>query len=91
MGNKAAYALWWKNAVIYRLAVPLVTDGPFGPEKVLHNLGPEPVEVGVALGDDVEPGRPMAELLGNRHQEPATTGQPMALAGFGYRWPRLPG
>ena len=58
---------------------------------VLHNLGPEPVEVGVALGDDVEPGRPMAELLGNRHQEPATTGQPMALAGFGYRWLRLPG
>jgi hypothetical protein len=58
---------------------------------VLHNLGPEPVEVGVALGDDVEPGRPMAELLGNRHQEPAITGQPMALAGFGYRWLRLPG
>jgi hypothetical protein len=33
----------------------------------------------------------VAELLGNRHQEPATTGQPMALAGFGYRWLRLPG
>ena len=129
--------------------VPLVTDGPFGPEKVnvaterrdpesllnwmerairarkelpelgwgawrvldtdqpavlahrcdwqgrgvlvLHNLGPEPVKVGVELGDDVEAGHPMAELLGNRHQEPATTGRPIALDGFGYRWLRLPG
>jgi maltose alpha-D-glucosyltransferase/alpha-amylase len=58
---------------------------------VLHNLGPEPVKVGVALGDDVEAGRPLADLLGNRHHEPATTGQPMALHGFGYRWLRLPG
>ena len=130
-------------------AVPLVTDGPFGPDRVnvaterrdpesllnwmerairtrkelpelgwgawrvlatdhpavlahrcdwqgrgvlvLHNLGPEPVKVGVDLGDDVEAGRPLADLLGNRHHEPATTGQPMALAGFGYRWLRLPG
>jgi trehalose synthase len=58
---------------------------------VLHNLGPEPVKVGVDLGDDVEAGRPLADLLGNRHHEPATTGQPMALHGFGYRWLRLPG
>jgi maltose alpha-D-glucosyltransferase/alpha-amylase len=58
---------------------------------VLHNLGPEPVMVGVDLGDDVEAGRPLADLLGNRHHEPATTGQPMALHGFGYRWLRLPG
>jgi maltose alpha-D-glucosyltransferase/alpha-amylase len=130
-------------------AVPLVTDGPFGPDRVnvaterrdpesllnwmerairarkelpelgwgtwrvldtdhpavlahrrdwqgqgvlaLHNLGPEPVKVGVELGDDVEAGRPMAELLGNRHHEPATTGQPLDLGGFGYRWLRLPG
>jgi len=130
-------------------AVPLVTDGPFGPDRVsvaaerrdpgsllnwmerairarkelpelgwgtwrvldtdhpavlalrrdwhgqgvlaLHNLGPEPVKVGVDLGDDVEAGRSMAELLGNRHPEPATTGQPLALGGFGYRWLRLPG
>ena len=57
----------------------------------LHNLGPEPVKVGVELGDDVKAGRPMAELLGNRHHEPATTGQPLALGGFGYRWLRLPG
>ena len=130
-------------------AVPLVTDGPFGPDKVnvagerrdpesllnwmerairtrkelpelgwgawrvldtdhpavlahrcdwqgrgvlvLHNLGPEPAKVGVELGDDVEGGRPMADLLGNRHREPATTGRPVALHGFGYRWLRLPG
>jgi maltose alpha-D-glucosyltransferase/alpha-amylase len=58
---------------------------------VLHNLGPEPVTVDVDLGDDVEAGRPLADLLGNRHHEPATTGQPMALHGFGYRWLRLPG
>jgi maltose alpha-D-glucosyltransferase/alpha-amylase len=58
---------------------------------VLHNLGPEPVKVGVDLGDDVEAGRPLADLLGNRHHEPATTGQPIALHGFGYRWLRLPG
>jgi trehalose synthase len=130
-------------------AVPLVTDGPFGPDRVsvaaerrdpesllnwmerairarkelpelgwgtwrvlgtdhpailalrrdwqgqgvlaLHNLGPEPVKVGVDLGDDVEACRPMAELLGNRHHEPATTGQPLAPGLFGYRWLRLPG
>jgi hypothetical protein len=46
----------------------------------------------VELGDDVEAGRPMAELLGgNRHHEPATSGQPLALGGFGYRWLRLSG
>jgi maltose alpha-D-glucosyltransferase / alpha-amylase len=130
-------------------AVPLVTDGPFGPDRVnvatqrrdpesllnwmerairarkelpelgwgawrvldtdqpavlahrcdwqgqgvlvLHNLGPERVKVGVELGDDVEAGRPMAELLGNRHHQPATTGQPLDLDRFGYRWLRLPG
>jgi len=82
-------------------AVPLVTDHPAVLAHrrdwqgrgvlVLHNLGPEPVKAGVALGDDVEAGLPMADLLGNRHHEPATTGQPMALAGFGYRWLRLPG
>jgi maltose alpha-D-glucosyltransferase/alpha-amylase len=58
---------------------------------VLHNLGPERVEVTVDLGDDVEGGRPMPDLLGNRHDEQATTGQPLPLRGFGYRWLRLPG
>jgi hypothetical protein len=43
------------------------------------------------MGDDVEPGRPMAELLGDQDYEPATTGQPLPLTGFGYRWLRLPG
>ena len=27
MGNKAAYDLWWKNAVVYRLDVELFADG----------------------------------------------------------------
>jgi maltose alpha-D-glucosyltransferase/alpha-amylase len=58
---------------------------------VLHNLGPGRVKVTVDLGDDVEAGRPMPDLLGNRHHDPATTGQPVALGGFGYRWLRLPG
>jgi maltose alpha-D-glucosyltransferase / alpha-amylase len=58
---------------------------------VLHNLAPERVKVTVDLGDDVEAGRPMPDLLGNRHHDPATTGQPLALGGFGYRWLRLPG
>jgi maltose alpha-D-glucosyltransferase/alpha-amylase len=58
---------------------------------VLHNLGPERVKVTVDLGDDVEAGRPMPDLLGNRHHDPATTGQPLSLGGFGYRWLRLPG
>jgi len=129
-------------------AVPLVTDGPFGPEKVnvaterrdpqsllnwmerairarkelpelgwgawrvldtdqpavlahrcdwqgrgvlvLHNLGPDQLEVAVDLGDDVEAGQPMADLLGDHHG-PGTTGEPLALPGFGYRWLRLPG
>jgi maltose alpha-D-glucosyltransferase / alpha-amylase len=58
---------------------------------VLHNLGPERVKVTIDLGDDVEAGRPMPDLLGNRHHDPATTGQPLSLGGFGYRWLRLPG
>jgi maltose alpha-D-glucosyltransferase/alpha-amylase len=58
---------------------------------VLHNLGPERVKVTIELGDDVEAGRPMPDLLGNRHHDPATTGQPLSLGGFGYRWLRLPG
>jgi maltose alpha-D-glucosyltransferase/alpha-amylase len=58
---------------------------------VLHNLGPDRVKVTVDLGDDVEAGRPMPDLLGNRHHDPATTGQPLTLSGFGYRWLRLPG
>jgi maltose alpha-D-glucosyltransferase/alpha-amylase len=58
---------------------------------VLHNLGPDRVKVSVDLGDDVEAGRPMPDLLGNRHHDPATTGQPLTLSGFGYRWLRLPG
>ena len=58
---------------------------------VLHNLGPEPVKVAVGLGDDVEPDRPLPDLLGGRHHDPATTGQPLDLTGFGYRWLRLPG
>ena len=58
---------------------------------VLHNLGPEPVKVAVELGDDVEPDRPLPDLLGGRHHDPATTGRPLDLTGFGYRWLRLPG
>jgi trehalose synthase len=58
---------------------------------VLHNLGPDRVKVSVDLGDEVEAGRPMPDLLGNRHHDPATTGQPLTLSGFGYRWLRLPG
>jgi trehalose synthase len=58
---------------------------------VLHNFGPERVKAAVDVGDDVEPGRPMAELLGDQDYEPATTGQPLPLTGFGYRWLRLPG
>jgi maltose alpha-D-glucosyltransferase / alpha-amylase len=58
---------------------------------VLHNLGPERVKVTIDLGDDVDAGRPMPDLLGNRHHDPATTGQPLSLGGFGYRWLRLPG
>jgi maltose alpha-D-glucosyltransferase/alpha-amylase len=47
---------------------------------VLHNLGPERVKVTIELGDDVEAGRPMPDLLGNRHHDPATTGQPLSWA-----------
>jgi maltose alpha-D-glucosyltransferase/alpha-amylase len=57
---------------------------------VLHNLGPERVQVGVEMGD-IETGGPMAELLGDQRYGPAKTGQPLALDGFGYRWLRLPG
>ena len=57
---------------------------------VLHNLGPEVVQVGLEL-EEAEPGGPMAELLGNRRYEPARAGQPLALDRFGYRWLRLPG
>jgi maltose alpha-D-glucosyltransferase / alpha-amylase len=58
---------------------------------VLHNLGPERAKVSVELGDDVEDGRPMPELLGSQRHDPATSGRPLALSGFGYRWLRLPG
>jgi maltose alpha-D-glucosyltransferase/alpha-amylase len=114
-------------------AVPLVTEGPFAPEKVnvadqrrdpesllnwmerairarkelpelgwgtwkvldtdqpsvLHNLGPEAVRVAVQL-DDAKPGRPLAEVLANRRDDPVEAGRPLALDGFGYRWLRLP-
>jgi trehalose synthase len=58
---------------------------------VLHNLRPEPVQVVLELGDDVETGRVLAELLGDQPYERAVTGEPLALDGFGYRWLRLPG
>jgi maltose alpha-D-glucosyltransferase/alpha-amylase len=58
---------------------------------VLHNLGPKPVQVPLELGDEVEAGRQLAELLADQHYEPAETGQSLALAGFGYRWLRPPG
>jgi maltose alpha-D-glucosyltransferase / alpha-amylase len=58
---------------------------------VVHNLQPDPVEVTVALGDDVEPGRAMADLFADRRYDRATTGEPMAVERFGYRWLRLPG
>jgi maltose alpha-D-glucosyltransferase/alpha-amylase len=57
---------------------------------LLHNLGPERVQVGVEMGD-IQTGGPMAELLGGQRYGPAKTGQPLALDGFGYRWLRLPG
>jgi hypothetical protein len=40
---------------------------------------------------DAEDGRPMADLLGTRHREPASSGQPVTLRGVGHRWLRLPG
>jgi maltose alpha-D-glucosyltransferase/alpha-amylase len=58
---------------------------------VLHNFHPDPVEVTVDLGDDAEPGRVMPELFADRPYDQATTGEPMALERFGYRWLRLPG
>jgi maltose alpha-D-glucosyltransferase/alpha-amylase len=58
---------------------------------VLHNLGPEPVQVPLELGDEVEAGRQLAELLADQHYEPAETGRSLALDGFGYRWLRPPG
>jgi hypothetical protein len=51
MGTKAAYDLWWKNAVIYCVDV---------------------------------------ELFADRRYDRATTGGPLALERFGYRWLRLP-
>jgi maltose alpha-D-glucosyltransferase/alpha-amylase len=58
---------------------------------VLHNFHPDPAEVTVDLGDDVEPGRPMPDLFADRRYDRATTGEPLALERFGYRWLRLPG
>ena len=58
---------------------------------VLHNFHPDPAEVAVDLGDDVEPGRVLLDLFADRHYDRATTGQPLALERFGYRWLRLPG
>jgi maltose alpha-D-glucosyltransferase/alpha-amylase len=57
---------------------------------VLHNLGPEPVQLLLELGD-VGAGSHMAELLADQHYEPAETGKSLALDGFGYRWLRPPG
>ncbi|HKP99846.1 MAG TPA: hypothetical protein VJ735_05900 [Actinomycetes bacterium] len=56
---------------------------------VLHNLGPEAVRVAVEF-DDAKPDRPLAEVLANRHGDPAEAGRPLELDGFGYRWLRLP-
>jgi glycosidase len=56
---------------------------------VLHNLGPEAVRVAVEL-DDAKPGQPLAEVLANRHDDPAEAGRALALDGYGYRWLRLP-
>jgi maltose alpha-D-glucosyltransferase / alpha-amylase len=58
---------------------------------VLHNFHPDPAQVTVDLGDDVEPGRPMPDLFADHHYDRATTGDPLDLARFGYRWLRLPG
>jgi maltose alpha-D-glucosyltransferase/alpha-amylase len=58
---------------------------------VLHNLHPDPAEVTAELGDDVEAGHPMADLFADRRYDRATTGEPLALDRFGYRWLRLPG
>jgi maltose alpha-D-glucosyltransferase/alpha-amylase len=55
---------------------------------VLHNLGPKPVQVLLELGDEVEAGRQLAELLADQRYEPAETGQSLALDGLGYRWLR---
>jgi maltose alpha-D-glucosyltransferase/alpha-amylase len=57
---------------------------------VLHNLGPEAVQVGVEL-EEAETDAPMAELLGDQRYEPARIGEPLSLQGFGYRWLALPG
>jgi maltose alpha-D-glucosyltransferase/alpha-amylase len=128
--------------------VPLVTDGPFGPEHVnvadqrrdahsllnwmerairarkelpelgwgspqvldtdqpavlahrcdwlgrgvlaLHNLGPEPVEVRVELGEDDAAGGRLVEVLADQRYQRAEPGRPLALDRFGYRWLRLP-
>jgi maltose alpha-D-glucosyltransferase/alpha-amylase len=57
---------------------------------VLHNLGPEAVQVGVEL-EEAETDAPMAELLGDQRYEPARIGEPLSLQGFGYCWLALPG
>ena len=54
----------------------------------LHNLGPETVQVKVGLGDETDPGGPMTDLFGDQRYDPAPSGQPLALGGFGYRWLR---
>jgi maltose alpha-D-glucosyltransferase/alpha-amylase len=53
----------------------------------LHNFGPDPVDVAVELGDGAD-GR-MLEVLADQGYEPAKPGEPLALAGYGYRWFRL--
>ncbi|HEY6706233.1 MAG TPA: trehalose synthase, partial [Actinomycetota bacterium] len=58
---------------------------------VLHNFHPDPAQVTVDLGDDVEPGHPMPDLFADHHYDRATTGDPLDLARYGYRWLRLPG
>ena len=54
----------------------------------LHNLAPEAVQVTVEL--DAKGGQPLAELLADQRYGRATTGRPLDLDGFGYRWLRLP-
>jgi len=56
---------------------------------VLHNLGPEALQVQVAADDDTEDGAAMAELLADQRYEPAKAGQQLDLGPFGYRWLRL--
>ena len=55
---------------------------------VLHNLGPEAIQVAVEL-DGAKPGHPVAEVLANRRHDPVEAGRPLDLDGYGYRWLRL--